>query len=144
MEDIIIDSLKKKLAPIFRRDKRIAAAYLFGSYSQGATHQGSDIDLAILLSSPKNFSLDDALDLEVKIALSLKTEKFDLVLANNVSLILQFRVISTGKLIYVSDDNLRCDFEEMVMLEYYDFLPRLNEFNREYFAALKVRGLRND
>lgn len=143
MEDIIIDNLKKKLTPIFLRDKRIAAVYLFGSYSQGAVREGSDIDLAVLLSPPKSFSLDDTLDLEVKITLSLKTEKFDLVLANTASLILQFRVISTGKLIYVDDDNLRSDFEERVMQEYYDFLPRLNEFNREYFAALKRRGLKN-
>lgn len=143
MEAITIVGLKKRLTPIFLRDKRIAAVYLFGSYSQGAVREGSDIDLAVLLSAPKSFSLDDTLDLEVKMTLSLKTEKFDLVVANTASLIMQFRIISAGKLICAADDNLRCDFEERVMQEYYDFLPRLNEFNREYFAALKARGLKN-
>lgn len=134
--------LKEKLAPLFLNDPRIVAAYLFGSCAEGFIHKRSDIDLAILVSPDKSFSLDGLLDLEVKITLALHTERYDLVIANTASLILKFRIISTGKLIYNSNDTLRCDFEERVMQEYYDFLPRLNEFNRQYFLALKENYLR--
>lgn len=135
----LLQELKEKTEPIFSKDKRIICAYLFGSSASGMAHKRSDVDLAILLAldKVKNFGLEELLDLEVKLALALKTERFDLVICNNASLILRFRIISTGKLIYNINDALRCEFEERTMQEYYDFLPRLNEFNREYFAALK-------
>lgn len=142
MADNLMNLIREKVVPIFLKDRRIVCAYLFGSFVQGEIHKRSDIDLAILTAPNKKFILDDLLDLEVKIALALNTERFDLVILNNLSLILKFRIIFTGKLIYVSDDDLRSDFEEKVMQEYYDFQPRLNEFNREYFATLKENYLR--
>lgn len=138
----LISELKDKLAFLFVNDKRIIAVYLFGSSVQGIVHQKSDIDLAILLDREKSFSLDDILELEVKITTVLNTERFDLVIANNAPLILKFRIVSRGNLLYAANDVLRCDFEERVMQEYYDFLPRLNEFNHEYFAALKENYVR--
>lgn len=142
MEKDFCVELKEKLVPLFLKDPRIVAAYLFGSYAEGLIHKRSDIDLAILVSPDKSFNLDGLLDLEVKITLALHTERYDIVIANSASLILKFRIISTGKLIYNSNDDLRCEFEERVMQEYYDFLPRLNEFNRQYFLALKESYLR--
>lgn len=87
----------------------------------------------------EELSLDEILDLEVKITLALKTEKSDLIILRDVPLILKFRVISRAKIIYNANDDLRCEFEERVMWEYYDFLFRLNEFNRQYFASLKEK-----
>lgn len=141
MQDSLFDELKERLTPLFLKDPRIIVGYLFGSSAQGITHKRSDIDLAILLAFGKNFTLDDLLDLEVNITLALKTERYDLIVANKAPLILKFRIISTGKLIYIANDNLRCEFEERVMQEYYDFLPRLNEFNRQYFVTLKENYL---
>jgi predicted nucleotidyltransferase len=144
MQKNLLDELTEKLNPIFSQDKRIVCAYLFGSSVQGLTHKRSDIDLAILLEPrrTKTFGLDELLGLEVKVTQALSTERYDLVVCNSVSLILKFRIISTGKLIYNINDDLRCEFEEKTMQEYYDFLPRLNEFNREYFAALKEESLK--
>jgi len=141
MGNNLLNELKEKLTPIFLKDKRIISAYLFGSCVEGLTHKRSDIDLAILLDPNKNFNLDDLLDLEVKITLALKTEKYDLVIANKASLILKFRILQ-GRIIYNDNDDLRCEFEERTMQEYYDFLPRLNEFNHEYFYALKESYLK--
>jgi len=139
-----IDKVSSKLKDVFSRNSKIVAGYLFGSFLHGHIHKGSDIDIAILIhpSEIKNYTLDDQLDLEVEITLQLKTENFDLIILNRAPLILQFRIISTGRLIYIKDDDVRCDFEEKIMSSYYDFLPRLQEFNKEYFSALKERYLK--
>jgi len=141
MQDNQVFELKEKLVSLFKEDKRIVAVYLFGSSASGLTHKRSDIDLAILFDPKERFNIDDLLGLEVRITLVLKTERFDLIVANCASLVLKFRVISTGKLLYNACDDLRADFEERVMQEYYDFLPRLNEFNRDYFSTLKENYL---
>ncbi len=139
-----INKLIPELKKIFSQDERIVSAYLFGSYAKGDFHKRSDIDLAIMLDSKENeeFSLDNYLDLEIKITLAIKIENFDLVIINQAPLVLQFRIISEGRLIYIFDDNIRSDLEARIMLSYYDFQPRLKEFNKEYFEALEERYLK--
>lgn len=138
-KESLVEMLKNRLSGLFSQDKRIIAAYLFGSHADGSAYEGSDLDLGIMLdpASEQGFTLNDELDLEAKIEAVLRTDKFDLVVINNVPLTLQFRIISPAKLIYVRDDDKRCEREEQIMLRYYDFQPRLQEFNREYFAALR-------
>lgn len=88
-------------------------------------------------ASEQGFTFNEELELEAKIEAVLRTDKFDLVVINNMPLTLQFRIISPAKLIYVGDDDKCCETEEQIMLRYYDFQPRLREFNKEYFAALR-------
>lgn len=135
----LVETLKDRLSSLFSQDERIIAAYLFGSHADGSAYEGSDLDLGIMLdpASEQKFTLNDELDLEAEIEAVLRTDKFDLVVINYVPLTLQFRIISPAKLIYVSDDDKRCQTEEQIMLEYYDFQPRLREFNKEYFATLR-------
>ncbi len=135
----LVKQLQEKLGEIFSKDKRIIAVYLFGSMVDGSRHQRSDIDLGLMIDrkSEKRFTLSDEMELEIKIEEALPTERFDLIWLNKVPLLLQFRIISPAKLIYIGNDDLRCEMEERIMQEYYDFLPRLNEFNKEYFEALK-------
>lgn len=131
-----IEELKEKLKEVFCGDKRIITVYLFGSSIERIQHKGSDIDLGVLLKPQEIFNFEETIDLEVKITKALTSEKFDLVILNKAPLILKFRIIS-GKPIYISDDDKRADMEAKIMQDYFDFLPRLLEFNREYFAALK-------
>lgn len=131
--------IQEKLEQTFFNDKRIVAVYLFGSAVDGSRHQKSDIDLGLMIDrkSEKGFTLSDEMALEMKIEEVLPTARFDLVWLNKVPLLLQFRIIAPAKLIYIGNDDIRCEFEEGIMQEYYDFLPRLKEFNKEYFEALK-------
>jgi len=135
----LIETLKNRLSGIFSQDERIIAAYLFDSYADGSAYEGSDLDLGIMLdpASEQGFTLNNELDWEAKIEAVLRTDRFDLVVINKVPLTLQFRIISPAKLIYVGDDDKRCETEEQIMLRYYDCQPRLREFNKEYFAALR-------
>lgn len=138
-KESLVETLRNRLSGIFSQDHRIIAAYLFGSHADGSAYEESDLDLGIMVdpTSGREFTLDDELDLEVKIESVLKTDRFDLIVVNRVPLTLQFRIISPAKLIYVRDDDKRCEMEERIMVKYYDFQPRLREFNKEYFAALR-------
>jgi len=132
-----------EISLIFSRDDKIIAGYLFGSLAKGDFHQKSDIDLAIMIdpSRIRDFSLDERLSLEVDLTLFLETENFDLVVINRAPLVLQFRIISGGKVIYKKDDDLYTSVEEIIMERYYDFLPALRKFNKEYFEALEEKYL---
>lgn len=132
-----------KIGDIFSKNDKIIAGYLFGSSVEGGFHQRSDIDLAVMLdpSRIKDFSLDKKLSLEVDLALFLGTENFDLVVVNRAPLVLQFRIISKGRVIYKKSGGLYTSVEETIMENYYDFSPRLREFNKEYFEALKEKYL---
>ena len=135
----LVETLKNRLSDLFSLDERIIAAYLFGSRADGSAYEGSDLDLGVMLDSgsEQTFTLNDELDLEAKVEAALRSDHFDLVVINYAPLVLQFRVISPAKLIYVKNDDKRCKTEEQIMVRYYDFQPRLREFNREYFAALR-------
>jgi uncharacterized protein len=135
----MLNDLKNKLSPIFAQDNRIVAVYLFGSNTDGTAHPQSDIDIGIMIepTSEKPFTMDDEIELEIQIEAVLKTDNFDLVVINKVPLILQFRIISPAQHIYIANDDRRCNLEERIILEYYDFSPRLREFNREYLEALE-------
>lgn len=134
----LLNTLQDKLSNLFSQDRRIIAVYLFGSQVDGTAHEKSDLDIGIMIDRKfeQEFKLDDEIDLEIKIESILKTDKFDLVVLNKVPLTMQFRIIAPAKLIYIHDDDKRCDMEEYILMKHYDFLPRLKEINKEYFEAL--------
>lgn len=140
----LLETIQNKLLDIFSQDKKIIAVYLFGSYADKSAHEGSDLDMGIMIDPAyaREFTLSDEFDLEVNIEARLNTDRFDLVIINKVQLTLQFRIISPAKLIYVSDDDKRCEMEEQIMVKYYDFEPRLKQFNREYFSTLREEYMR--
>jgi len=144
--DSLLENLKNRLSEIFSKDRRIVAVYLFGSQTDGTAHEKSDLDLGIMIDpeSENEFRLDDEIELEIEIEKRLKTDRFDLVVLNKVPLVMQFRIISPAKLIYIGDDTKRCDMEVNIAMKYYDFLPRLKKFNSEYFQALKEEYATND
>lgn len=138
MNDKLVSILKEKLNPIFLQEKYIAVAFLFGSHTQEEANKNSDIDLAILLMPNTEISVDDLLNLEVKITKALNTEHYDLVIANKASIVMQFRILK-GMAFFIANERVYTDFYAKVLENYLDFLPRLKEFNRDYFSALRQR-----
>lgn len=55
----IINSIKT----VLKNDGRVAAAWLFGSYSRGEEKLGSDVDIMIELNKKKKYSMFDILDI---------------------------------------------------------------------------------
>lgn len=115
---------------MFDGDERIAAVYLFGSHAEGVTHPGSDFDIGVLVKSKhlENFSLDDELDLEVKVSLALNTDNFDLVFAHKTTIAMRYRILNPQHLIFEFDEEERIEQESRAVMEYLDFSYYLNKF----------------
>ncbi len=138
---INIDHEMDALVNYFRTDRRLEAAYIFGSY--GTEHQTplSDVDLALLVTQGVTISLNDELRLGAEITAITGEEDIDLVILNKVPVTLQYRVISTGKLIYRKDDSQLADFIEKVLKFHGDYNIDLTHFYREYDEHLKEEYL---
>lgn len=126
--------LAARLAPALQADRRIAAAYLFGSRATGDATARSDTDLAILVF-PENaeaFPLWEELALEAELSLCLKTDKVDVVVLNRCPLPLAYTIIAKGQVIYEADAIANMDFVERTLDMYFDFSHTLQEYYREY------------
>ena len=134
-----LSRLTASVAPVFRKDPRIAAAYLFGSRATGDAGAESDTDLAILISpgDAEHFSLEDELRIEAELSLVLRTDKVDVVLLNRSALPLAFKVIAEGKLLYEVEPIATMDFVERTLVQYFDFVPTLQDYYQEYDRSLR-------
>jgi len=104
--------------------EEVAVAYLFGSRARGDFKEKSDFDFAILLS--KSFKNPyDFVRLLGKLAdvLNVGDEKVNLIVLNDASLELAYKVISEGSVIFERDPERRVDFEVRILKLYLDFKP---------------------
>ena len=113
----------------------ILVVYLFGSGSYGTTTIMSDIDIGIVLKSPKN--LEDTRPLYNAIYSELSKgfrptflRELDIVFLQNAPITLQHNAIIYGKVIYEEDPIQRVDYEERVINQYMDFKPILEYFDK--------------
>ena len=109
--------------------KEVAAAYLFGSFSNAEFF--SDIDLGILMerviAKPLNFEMKLERELE-----NIADYQVDIRVLNKAPISFCQNVIRGGKIIVDRDPNFRADFEGIVLREYFDFYP----FRRRYLEEV--------
>jgi|ADurb_Total_1013_FD_contig_41_758142_length_599_multi_5_in_0_out_0_1 predicted nucleotidyltransferase len=120
--------------------KEILAVYLFGSYGTEYQTNLSDIDLAVLVSGSVTPDLAYQLDLSAQLADIMQEEDIDVVILNTASVVMQFEVLSTGKLLFERNHELVCDFLERVLKEYGDFQFDLKQFYYDYDDALRKKA----
>ncbi len=125
------EELAKRLSSSFSKYGVVDVAYLFGSRARGNFTEESDFDFAILLS--KEF--DDPYDLvrlihDLAVALGVKDEKINMVILNDASLELAYKVISEGIIIYERNVEKRVDFEVNTLKFYLDFKPVLDQMHK--------------
>ncbi|MGB9740253.1 MAG: type VII toxin-antitoxin system MntA family adenylyltransferase antitoxin [Candidatus Bathyarchaeia archaeon] len=125
------EKLSERLSLSFSKYGEVDAAYLFGSRARGDFTEESDLDFAILLS--RNFN--DPYDLvrlihDLAVALGVKDEKINLVVLNDASLELAYKVISEGIIIYERNVEKRVDFEVNTLKFYLDFKPVLDQMHK--------------
>jgi len=130
------NSLKSVLTEIFKAYTEIIAVYLFGSYLENKD-QCRDIDLAVLLKHPARCQMDMYMELYPRLAEALSPLEPDLLFLHTATLPIRFEVISTGVVIYTSDDALRTDFEYITSGEYMDFRHYLDISRQELFTLIK-------
>ncbi|MDF9406811.1 nucleotidyltransferase domain-containing protein [Pelotomaculum isophthalicicum JI] len=124
------------LQKILNKYPDVIAVYLFGSYIE-RREQARDVDLAILLAHSKISQVNLYLELYPRLAEVFAPLDVDLLFLNSASLPLRFEVISTGRVIYCINDDLRTDFEYIVSGEYMDFKYHLEAARRELFESIK-------
>ena len=105
------------LIPIFRRKKRIAAAYLFGSTATGRDRRGSDLDLAIV--TKRTISNRERLRIEADLSSRLRRD-VDLVVFGQAAPLLQHQILKYGRLICENDPTERVRQEVRARAEYLD------------------------
>lgn len=109
----------QKLKKYFSQQPEAELVYLYGSFTEGATHPRSDIDFGILFNIPiKSFhklgAIMSALD---KLKLPAKPDVRYLNLKESPAYL--FSVIK-GNLIYCRNEEKRINFEVEVLKRYYD------------------------
>ncbi|MCP4168937.1 MAG: nucleotidyltransferase domain-containing protein [Chloroflexi bacterium] len=102
----------------------VRLAYLFGSRVTGNVGPDSDYDIAVLLDADVE-ELAAIAEIAHELALSLATDKIDVIPLNLASIELAYAVIAHGKLLYQRDTATRVEYEAYVMGRYGDYLPIL-------------------
>ena len=125
------------LRSFLENDPRVLAAYLYGSYGTEYQTPLSDVDLAVLLKRDVALPLQEELLLASELAGIAQEDDLNLLILNKAPITIQFRVISTGRPIFVRDKIAVADFVEWVLKIYGDYSIDLREFARDQEAYLK-------
>jgi predicted nucleotidyltransferase len=113
--------IPETLAPVFEKHA-ILSAYLFGSTVLHKNTALSDIDIAVYVSSPTEFSFNDKLKLHADCSRALKRNDIDLVIINQMkNLILQDEITRNGEVIYDIEPEQRMLFEVEIQHQTIDF-----------------------
>jgi len=119
IEKKIINLTKEALPDVF-------AIYLFGSTGTQFENKNSDVDIAIL---PKQkLTPQQRWELQQKLAISLNKD-VDLIDLLQATTILQFKIISTERLLFCRDKN-QCDTFEMFAITSYLYLTLFTTHSR--------------
>lgn len=118
-----------KLSRVFRGHPEIQAVYLFGSAAEGRARAGSDLDLAVVSSSPA--LRGKLLELLGELARA-GVCNVDLVLLDDRDLVLSYEAVRPNKLVYARADFDRGAFYSKVIRKYLDFEPYLKRQREAY------------
>ena len=119
-----ITEIRKNLEPYFRRHFEIDCAYVFGSVAKQRTNSLSDIDIAVLVNSGNikehAYHYGYKAGLITDMMKLLKTSRVDLVILNRAPVLLQHRVVCTGRLIYSRNEKERIALQTAAINKYND------------------------
>lgn len=117
--------LQTSLAAFFNKDRRVIAAYLFGSRAAGTASTQSDIDIAILLNRTTRRALfaNIALKFTCDLMRQLQFDRIDIVILNSAGPIIRHQVYRKGKAVFCRDRKSAMRFRDLAVAEYLDFLP---------------------
>jgi len=96
--------IAQTLESVFTSKPAVLAAVLFGSQATGDNTNRSDVDIAVYVKDPANFSFRERLALHADCCRALQRNDVDVVVMNQLNnLILLEHIIREGKEIYVLD-----------------------------------------
>ena len=132
---VLIQALKK----IFKRDREILFAYLYGSFAVNAVHPDSDIDIAVYLepSGIKNYVKKQE-ELATTLITELHNDNIDLRILNTLPFLLKYKVLKEGMPILIKDESARVEFETVTMNRFFELRPYLEEYNRMLLLRIQT------
>jgi predicted nucleotidyltransferase len=119
----------RALQDVFQNYPAIQAVYVFGSIGSGKTHQGSDLDLAIVSPS---MALKEK---KLRLLTDLARRGFcnvDLVFLDTKDIVLKYEAIRQNHLIYATHNFDRGSMYSKVIRQYLDFEPYLKTQRKAY------------
>jgi predicted nucleotidyltransferase len=124
------ESDKNKIKEILATKPGIRLAYLYGSYVTGLAREDSDVDIGLLwdLNTPVGgwkTEFDIALKLEETIG-----KNFDVRIINDAPIYFLDQVVNKGQLLYASSDKDRVEFEAKTIMNYLDYRPVFDLYNK--------------
>ena len=134
--------LKEKIKHIkseLQKKSGVLFAYVHGSVLD--SEEPRDIDIAVFFDPKiyKEFSDRGAVNIELLIPFEIELERLfggriDLQALNSAPLSFQYRVVTQGELLFDKSENIRCNFEYLSRVKYFDFQPRREEYLKEIVA----------
>lgn len=131
-----MEAIIKKSKEVLNNHPEVLFAYLHGSSLD--TDKPIDIDIAVFLDSEvyRKVSLNGEVNIGFAIPMEMALErhlgkKVDFQVLNKAPLSFRYRVITKGILIIDNDIDIRCNFEYLSRVEYFDYRPRREEYLRE-------------
>jgi len=101
----------------------IAFAYLFGSRVKNHCNKRSDWDVAVYFSEPpENFGIWTSFEVEAELSRAVESTVQVIVLNKRLpSPVFGFQIVSEGIVLIERDENLRMEFENRILRQYYDW-----------------------
>lgn len=114
---------------------------MFGSRADGTAYPDSDYDFGFLLEQqPKPGDISIIMQELSDCLQQILNKDVDIIILNTAGIELRFQIISRGKTIYCADDGTRTDFEDVVIRDYLDFKPFIDQYYREVNEAVREGG----
>ena len=113
-------------------------AYLYGSHARGVPHRFSDLDIGVVVETPRQGA-----DLDLELSLSLRIDELlnhqassEVRVLNYLPLTVIGRILCEAKRIYSRDEDKRVQFETRFRSAYFDFLPVIRHYQETYRKKL--------
>ena len=130
---------RNELERTLRAQPEVMFAYLHGSIL--SSDDPRDLDIAVYLFPEKFEELTQRgeLSLSFVIPLEMALEKhlmcrIDIQVLNKAPLGFRYRIVTSGVVVVDKDSNLRCDFEYLSRVEFFDFRPKQKEYMQEVMS----------
>ena len=135
---IKLGDCRDELLNFFRKQTQILTVFIFGSHGTEYENKMSDIDFGILFEN--KISLMEELTIAGEIEMIVEKE-IDLVTLNKANVILKYKIVKTGEIIFERNKIITSDFKENLLKEYFDFGYKLKKIKNGFHETLKEEYL---
>jgi predicted nucleotidyltransferase len=133
----------RKVTPSILVSYPVDAAYVYGSVARGTVTPFSDLDIALLLTTPlqpyERLMLELTIQGEIEAACGLSP--VDVRTINQAPLLVRGQIVQRGVLLYERDRARRIAFEVATRKRYFDFAPVARRLRDAFLRRVHKEGL---